>query len=240
MERGDHTVRKALLVIVVLGLLCSSPQRVKVVRLEGSRLVAESWIGDSARLAAAGDALDLGFDKATRKKSAEEILRLVVEIEREWDLPDEWEVVQARLGDLNQDGQQEASLLVWRAFQPWPIDRFLPHGGRLHGFHDASGRSCHLILLGRRDDRFGELWAGSALVDPILDFAVVDLDGDGKDEFLAMEGKYTDMSRSKAWALSVWEWNGFGFTLVDRLHGNFRHASILALPNGGKSVLYSQ
>ena len=37
-----------------------------------------------------------------------------------WQSPLDWTVVQAKITDLNQDGSAEATLLVWRAFRPWP------------------------------------------------------------------------------------------------------------------------
>jgi hypothetical protein len=65
-----------------------------------------------------------------------------------WNSPAGWQVVQASITDLDHDGQFEATLLVWRPYRPWPIDRYLPHGGRIQGFHNSSGMSCHLILIG--------------------------------------------------------------------------------------------
>ncbi len=66
-----------------------------------------------------------------------------------WQSPTPWQVVQAEITDLNHDGHPEATLLVWRPFQPWPVDRWLPVGGRIGSFHDSVGDSCHLILVGR-------------------------------------------------------------------------------------------
>ena len=51
-----------------------------------------------------------------------------------WQSPAEWEVIQAAFTDLNADGMTELILLLWRAFKPWPVDRWLPHGGRIAGF----------------------------------------------------------------------------------------------------------
>ncbi len=80
-----------------------------------------------------------------------------------WQSPAAWQVTQAALSDLNGDSAPEAVLLVWRPFQPWPVDRWLPHGGHISDFHNAEGRSCHIILIGWQYGRYKELWAGSAL-----------------------------------------------------------------------------
>jgi hypothetical protein len=132
-----------------------------------------------------------------------------------WQSPPTWLVRQAAFTDLNRDGRPEVSLLVWRDFQPWPTDRLLPHGGRIDSFHDARGQSCHLILIGPDGSGgYRELWAGSALAEPIISFTAADLDRDGRQELLTLENRYTDdPARSPGRELKVWEWNGFGFTV---------------------------
>lgn len=146
-----------------------------------------------------------------------------------WRNPRDWEVSQAGIADLNRDRQPEAILLVWRPFRPWPIDRYLPNPGRIAGFHDSAGRSCHLILIGWKAGGYRELWAGSALVDPLRAFSAADLDGDGWQELAVLEAAYDEPPGAPANALSVWEWNGFGFTLLDRVSGRFRKVSTAPL-----------
>lgn len=138
-----------------------------------------------------------------------------------WVSPAEWRVVQAELADLNHDRQMEAALLVWRAFQPWPIDSHLPNAGRIADFQNAAGLSCHLILIGWYRGEFRERWAGSALAEPLKSFLPVDLDGDGWEELAALEAFYDDLPGRPARALAVWQWNGFGFDLQARQRGRF-------------------
>ena len=150
-----------------------------------------------------------------------------------WQSSQAWRVAQAAFTDLNRDGLPEVTLLVWRPFRPWPVDRWLPHGGRIAGFHDAEGESCHLILIGWRGDGpapvrgYGELWAGSALSEPVRAFAAADLDADGKDELVALEASYNDPPSAAAHQLKVWEWNGFGFSAVHSLEASFRQMQIV-------------
>ncbi len=143
--------------------------------------------------------------------------------ETAWQSPPAWQVSQADFTDLNRDGSPEVTLLVWRPFAPWPVDRWLPHGGRINEFHDSEDQSCHLILIGWGEGKYRELWAGSALAEPVLDFAAVDLDGDGDQELLTLDGSYDDPPSEPASAFKTWEWNGFGFTVVYSLAGNFVH-----------------
>lgn len=137
-----------------------------------------------------------------------------------WQSPIDWQVDQAELADLNQDGFPELIMTVWRPFQPWPIDRVLPHGGRIAAHRDAGGQSCQVILVGWRGDEFREIWAGSALARPLHEFAVVDLNGDGRPELAVLEGDY-EAPGSPARTLAVWSWNSFGFDLLARRAGTF-------------------
>jgi hypothetical protein len=138
-----------------------------------------------------------------------------------WESPQTWQVEQARVTDLNRDGIPEATLLVWRPFRPWPVDAWLPHGGRIDNFHDSNGMSCHIILIGWKQGSFRELWAGSAMADPIKIFTVADLMGNGQQYLVTLEGQYDDLPSSPARRLKVWEWNGFGFTNVNELEKAF-------------------
>lgn len=159
--------------------------------------------------------------------------------ELRWNSLDGWQVSDARVTDLDRDGHPEVALLVWRAFQPWPIDRVLPHGGRIKAFQDANGMSCHIILIGWKRGAFRELWAGSALAEPLRAFAAADLDGDHRQELIVLESDYYDAPQAPARALSVWEWNGFGFTLLARANGMFRGMQIIETQDH-QSVIQTQ
>lgn len=141
-----------------------------------------------------------------------------------WVSPESWQVQEGFFADLNRDNQMEAVLLVRRPFSPWPIDSFVPYGGRISEFQDLSGYSCHVILLGWRDGQFKEVWAGSAMADPIRQLHAIDLDGDGSQELAALEYAY-DENENMA-NLVIWKWNGFGFSLSDRLVGSFSQLQV--------------
>ena len=154
-----------------------------------------------------------------------------------WQSPAGWTVVQAAITDLNQDGAPEATLLVWRPFRPWPVDQWLPHGGRIAGFQDAAGDSCQIILVGWRGSAYGELWAGSALAEPVRSFTATDLDGDHIQELVTLEGSYADPHSAPAYALQVWKWNGFGFTVVTSIAGTFYKMVLVQAMDGRNLIL---
>jgi hypothetical protein len=154
-----------------------------------------------------------------------------------WQSPREWKVRQAWLGDLNHDGSIEAVLLVWRPFKPWPVDRWLPSGGRISQFHDAQGESCHFMLIGWSRGMFRERWAGSALAEPVKTFALADLNQDGKSELITLDTTYAAPADNPANALKVWEWNGFGFSLVSRIKGSFNSLMVVRTQDGRVLIL---
>jgi len=139
----------------------------------------------------------------------------------EWQSPATWQVIQAGITDLNRDHSPEAALLVWRPFRPWPVDKWLPQGGRIAAFQDKNGYSCQLILIGWVDGGYRELWAGSALAEPVRSFSAADLNGDGWQELVTLEGTYAAPRSAPADTLKAWEWNGFGFSSVSKMNGRF-------------------
>jgi len=154
-----------------------------------------------------------------------------------WQSPVEWQVIQADITDLNHDQKPEVTLLLWRAFKPWPIDSILVHPGRIQTFQNKDGRSCHIILVGWKKGYYREVWAGSALAEPLRSFITVDLTGDGFQELIALESIYTDKETSPARALTAWEWNGFGFNLLARVKGNFHDLKVSLAPDNSYWIL---
>jgi hypothetical protein len=156
-----------------------------------------------------------------------------------WQSPAGWQVVQAEVSDLDHDNRPEVTLLVWRAFQPWPVDRFMPAGGRINSFHNPAGLSCHLILIGWRRGAFGELWAGSALAEPVKSFSVLDINQDGRQELLTLAGDYARPAAAPGRFLSAWEWNGFGFGLLSHVSTPATRLLPLSLADGRTIILTS-
>jgi hypothetical protein len=154
-----------------------------------------------------------------------------------WESPQGWQVIQAEITDLDHDGAPEVALLVWRPFQPWPVDRWLPNGGRIADFHDAAGYSCHIILIGRVHGDYQEVWAGSALAEPVRAFAAADLKRDGTQELITLESTYNDPRSAPARILKVWEWNSFGFTVVSTIEGTFSKMVLVQASDGRILIL---
>jgi hypothetical protein len=222
-----------LLAIAALGLV--SPAQIQTWQLDELTL-KRSRIPSVLHLVTAESSADFDDDGTPETLTLTANRALIhTKSETRWQSPEGWQVVQAQIADLNRDGHPEAALLVWRPFNPWPVDTWLPNGGRINNFHDSKGRSCHIILIGWKQDAFREIWAGSAMADPVNRFAAADLIGNGQQHLVTLEGKYDDAPSAPARRLKLWEWNGFGFTVVNELEDSFSLMSTAQID--GRQVL---
>jgi hypothetical protein len=212
MNGSPASPSRALLCLAILALCLVSPARVALYGWSEEALVAMPWPADLRRGVLSSSADLDGDGQAEQVVLQDHRAYILGHEETLWSSPEEWRVEEALITDLNADQTPEVSLLLWRAFAPWPIDSYLVHPGRIDSFHNRKGQSCHLILIGYRDGHFIEVWAGSALADPLLQIAALDLDGDGRQELVALESHYNQLLPIGE-ALTIWEWNGFGFTL---------------------------
>jgi hypothetical protein len=69
------------------------------------------------------------------------------------------------------------------------------------------------FVVGYRGGDYRTLWGGSAVTDPIHEVELGDVDGDGAEELIVLEG---DDQRQRT--VSVWRWHGWGFSLIWRSH----------------------
>jgi hypothetical protein len=225
------------LTALILGVsLQTSPTPLRVLDLETTGLTPVPFPAGMLPLKSPIQADFNGDGLPERLELANGRLAIFSSKEPAWQSPAGWKVIQAEITDLNQDGTPEATLLVWRPFRPWPVDQWLPYGGRIDGFHDNQGNSCHIILVGWRGNAYSELWAGSALAEPVKSFTAADLNRDDAQELVTLEGNYTDFPSKPARALKVWEWNGFGFSVVSAVEGTFDKL-VLVQSNAGHILI---
>ena len=129
-------------------------------------------------------------------------------------LPSTWSVAHEAFADVTGDGDPEWVLVVWRAWEDWPIQQWVSAPSPIAGYHDQDGNSCHLVLLDPVTGR--EQWAGSALPVPLLSLAVGDVNGDGINEIVTLEGSYARGQAGPGSHVVVWRWSDFGFSMVQR------------------------
>lgn len=124
-----------------------------------------------------------------------------------------WHVADLALGDPNDDGRGEMLLALWKP--------------------DAKGTPrSHPFLVGYRRGTYRVLWGGSAVVDPISEVELGDVDGDGVQEMVVLE------ERDGGSAVSVWQWHGWGFSLVWRSPmGRYRDLVLLPGLGGSRPII---
>jgi hypothetical protein len=130
-----------------------------------------------------------------------------------WRTPEAWHVVDAALGDPNDNGRFEMMVAFWRD-DP-----------------DSTPRS-HPFIVGYREDSYREVWGGSPVAEPIHELALADLDGDGAEDLIVLDvardavlGSDSEGART----VSVWRWHGWGFSLMWRsAPGHYRDLVVLS------------
>ena len=122
-----------------------------------------------------------------------------------WQSEDDWWVDYFFLGDANNDGILELNLLVWKEGSFGPYKPFWVEE------EDLSVKN-HLFIFKLEKDTFKPVWQSSNLAHPNYRAALIDIDGDGENELVAVEGSYTDPKQAE---VTLWKWNGWGFTRVD-------------------------
>ena len=131
--------------------------------------------------------------------------------EEAWASDTSWDVRESLVADLNNDDQQEVALALWKPFRPDP-PVFYDAFGFPAPWEEGSLRN-HLFVYTWRDREWSPLWCSSPIADPISDLMLGDIDGDGANELVALETAYGESLDAPARQVTVWRWNGWGFTL---------------------------
>lgn len=130
--------------------------------------------------------------------------RLVVTLHSEtiWQTPEEWWVDNFILADANNDGRINLNLSLWKAGSYGPCKPFWETG------EDNLVRN-HLFIFNLVDGVYKPAWHSSSLSRPNYELFFEDITGSGKNELVTFEGNYNDPKDTR---VSVWKWNGWGFT----------------------------
>ena len=123
-----------------------------------------------------------------------------------WRSPTQWQVTDLALGDPNNDGREELLLALWK--------------------RDESGvPRSHPFIVGYRGGTYRELWGGSPVAASIHEVELGDVDGDGVQELIVLEEQGSDSEC----AVTLWRWNGWGFSLVWR-SASGRYQNLVLVP----------
>ena len=156
------------------------------------------------------------LDEQTTIVLKEGILSVVHQDQEIWRSDPSWDVRQLLVADVNNDGQQEAAFVLWKPFRLEPAILYDTFG--FPSLWEEGSVRNHIFLYGWRNGTWQHLWCSSPVADPILELAAADVDGNGANELVVLEGSY-DAPDAAARHVSVWRWNGWGFTLQWRSPG---------------------
>lgn len=118
-----------------------------------------------------------------------------------WQTPSDWRVDGLALGAADTRPGPEIAFTVWK-----PTARTEIHAAELRGQVRQ-----HFFLFGWRRGAINPVWNSSALPDPFRAFTFGPPAANGTARVIALESRYTALDGPVA--VTVWVWNGFGYTL---------------------------
>lgn len=142
-----------------------------------------------------------------------------------WQSPADWWVDDFVLADSNNDGSLNINLSLWKpgnfgTSQPFWIKE-----------NDLSVKN-HFFVLSYIDGQVKQVWGSSNLAVPNCAFKIIDIDKDGKNDLLVIEGQYIEGRRFKKMDcssnyLAIWKWDVWGFSNYWRSEkGNYTNLNI--------------
>ncbi|MGB9606754.1 MAG: hypothetical protein ACPL88_12835, partial [Bryobacteraceae bacterium] len=139
---------------------------------------------------------------------------------RVWESEPDWRIVDVAPADVEGDLRAELLLALWKA-GPDGVER------------------SHPYLVGYRRGRYDLLWGGSAAPQPIVALEFWDVDADGRGELVVLEAPAGNGPGAQGHWVSIWRWNGWGFSLLWRSEeGRFRDLRLCDVDgDGAREVL---
>ena len=94
----------------------------------------------------------------------------------------------------------------------------------------------HFFVLDFLNGAIKQVWGSSNLGEPNCEFKITDVDNDGKNDLVVIEGDYSQKPKCEGNYVAVWKWNDWGFSNEWRSEqGNFSDLEIEKI--GGKSYI---
>lgn len=137
-----------------------------------------------------------------------------------WQSPSEWWVDNFVLVDSNNDGIADINLSLWKAGNFGSSKPFWVKE------NDMSVKN-HFFVLDFSGGSIKQVWGSSNLAEPNCEFKIADVDNDGKNDLVVIEGDYSQKSKCTGHYVAVWKWNDWGFSNEWRSEkGNFTNLEI--------------
>ncbi len=123
-----------------------------------------------------------------------------------WQSPGNWWIDDFVIADSNNDGILDINLSLWKAgnfgsSKPFWITE-----------NEMSVKN-HFFVLDFIDNKVKQIWCSSNLSNPNCEFKIADINNDGKNELIVIEGDYSQRPKYKCNGnyVAIWKWNNWGF-----------------------------
>ncbi|MDD5590260.1 MAG: CapA family protein [Candidatus Portnoybacteria bacterium] len=122
-----------------------------------------------------------------------------------WQSPDDWWIDDFILADSNSDGISDINLSLWKAGDFGSSKPFWVKE------NDMDVKN-HFFIFDFIDDAMKQIWGSSNLGKPNCEFQIADIDNDGKNDLIVIEGDYSQKPKCNGNYVAVWKWNDWGFS----------------------------
>lgn len=148
-----------------------------------------------------------------------------------WQTPITQKVVMAQFADVTNSANSTINYSLWKSKK---YGRDKPFWKK-----DSAQQTPrnHFFIYKYNADKVIPVWGSSDLDAPNCKFAIADVNNDGKNELITLEGDYANYPECSGKYLGIWVWNGWGFTNLWRSpKGDFKDFRIES--SGSTIVVY--
>lgn len=122
-----------------------------------------------------------------------------------WQSPKSWWIDDFVLADSNNDEIVDINLSLWK------LDNFMTSKS-LGDKEDGIKIRNYFFIFDFDNNSIKKIWGSSSLAEPNCEFEIADIDNDGKNDLVVVEGDYSQKTECNGNYIALWKWNGEGFS----------------------------
>jgi poly-gamma-glutamate synthesis protein (capsule biosynthesis protein) len=194
--------------------------------VRGSRIIIYAKNGKINTTISKTEFGDLDNDSVQETYSLERgQLSITEDLKIIWKSSDDWWIDDFALADSNNDGVLDINLSLWKSgdfgtSKPFWIKE-----------NDMSVKN-HFFVYDLVNGAMKSIWGSSNLSVPNCEFKIADINEDGENELITIEGDYSQKSLCSGDYVAVWKWSGWGFSNDWRSEkGDFSNLEIEKIDN---------